>query len=692
MKISFSLKEIRIGRRLNLVLGSAVVIIIVILGTFAVTSEYNSMVSSMDTLSYEEAKNMRHMIETQIEIKQEFVESGIMVANEVFKKDQIIIEEDKLFDIQAVNQISNERVDVTIPEMSYKGETIYHRYDIVDHIGELINGTSTIFQKIPQGFLRISTNVLNKQDQRGVNTFIPNDSEVVKTIMKGQVYHGRAFVVDQWYLTVYEPIIVEGEVKGILYVGLKEKNLGNIKNIFRDKKYLTSGYPFLIDKEGTMIIHPTQEGSNFKDHDFFLKILEYAKNSDEGKFKYEFEDRKKVLYFEYIAAIEAYVAVSYYLSDINDEVYALLSVLVMVLLVSVVAFLLINRWVARSITKPVKKAVDFAEMVAQGDLSVNIDLDQKDEVGQMASALNEMIFKLRNVVSEIIKGSDNIASAGHQVSATSMQISKGANDQAASVEEVSSTMEEMVSNIELNAQNAQNTEEISIKAHKGMEEVYEKTHKSVEATNSIAQKIGVINDIAFQTNILSLNAAVEAARAGEHGRGFSVVAEEVRKLAELSKNSANEIITLSNDTLEVASAAGEKVGEMAPEIEKTTELIQEISASSAEQLKGAEQVNIAIQELNSLTQQNASSSEELAASAQQLSSQADSLKKLVNYFKLTGQKAAEKREPKRTGEPKEVAGPKISRKDKQPAVKKRTKETIDIKLFDKDFENNYESF
>ena len=443
-----------------------------------------------------------------------------------------------------------------------------------------------------------------------------------------------------------------------------------------------------------MIIHPKYENKNFYEDEFFQEILKHSQKSEMGKFSYVFEGKKKVMYYEYVPAIESYIAVSYYLTDINHEIYVLLSVIVVALVFSIVVFLLINRWVAKSITQPIKKAVDFAEQVAQGDLSVNIDLQQKDEVGQMAVALNEMIVKLRTVVSEIIKGSDNIASAGHQVSATSLEISKGATDQAASVEEVSSTMEEMVSNIELNAQNAQNTEGISVLAHQGMKDVFEKTHRSVEATDSIAQKIGVINDIAFQTNILSLNAAVEAARAGEHGRGFSVVAEEVRKLAEISKNAANEIVTLSHESLEVVSSAGDKVGEMAPEIEKTTNLIQEISASSAEQLKGAEQVNLAIQELNTLTQQNASSSEELAASAQQLSAQADSLKELVNYFKLFKEENTTNHKAQKITVKKTVPKKSLKRENKASVnpKNKEGKDKINIKLYANDIDKDYDSF
>ncbi len=699
MKREWSLKNIEIGKRLNLVLGSIVVIIITTLGAFAVYSEYSTLMKSMDDLSLEETKNLKRMIELQIETKQEFVESGIGVANKLFYQRKLALNKNKTSQILAVNQLTHEKIDVEIPEFSFGGDLLYHHYDFVEEVGDLLNGTATIFQKIPQGFLRISTNVMNKEGQRGVNTYIPNESPVIQTILKGETYQGRAFVVDDWYLTVYEPIFIDGEVQGILYVGLKEKDLSKIKGIFASKKYLETGYPFLIGKDGQMLIHPTGEGVNYSNEEFFQKIQENALKSDIGKFYYHFEGKEKALFYEYIPTIESYVAVSFYQSEVHKEVYDIIGVIIIVLLIGVVVFVLFNGYMARSISRPIGKTVEFAKKVADGDLTVNIDIDQKDEIGQMAVALNDMIRKLKGIVSEIITGSSNIASAGHQVSSTSQQISQGATEQAASVEEVSSTMEEMVSNIEMNSQNAKNTEGISSKAHDTMQGVYDSTHKSIEVTSSISNKIKIIEDIAFQTNILSLNAAVEAARAGNQGRGFAVVAEEVRKLAEVSKNAANEILGLSKESFEVVKSAGEKVGEMAPEIEKTTELVQEIATSSEEQLKGAEQVNTVIQELNNLTQQNASASEELAASAEELSSQADHLKELVSYFKMDENEVLEafKRESEESidlddyNESDFGLQKKVHRDDK-PSVNKVKTPNKEIKIFDKDFEKGFESF
>jgi methyl-accepting chemotaxis protein len=692
MNKRFSFKNIKIGKRLNLILGLTVFVMITLLGFFLMEIDYKTMVENRDFVMDEEVGNFKQLIDVQVDTRQMFVQSGIKVAHKLFYQHTIELNEDKQLAVDVTNQETGQKELVHIDELKLNGHDVFHSYDFVDEIGELIGVTATIFQRIPQGFVRTSTNVLNKQGERGVDTYIPNDSPVIQTILAGKTYAGRAFVVDDWYLTVYESIIVDGQIEGILYVGLKEKDMSLIKDIFAFKQYMKTGYPFLISKAGDLLIHPNREGENLKEEAFFKKML--SSDQKKGHISYGFGGEKKLLYFEYISSIESFVAITFLQSEFSDKIYRLFTIILIALLFGLLVFFAVNRSVARSITIPIQKCVDFAEKIAQGDLSGNIDIHQKDETGQMARAMNDMVLKLREVVFEITKGSVHIATAGHQVSSASMQISKGATEQAASVEEVSSTMEEMVSNIELNTQNAVRTESISTRAHEVMHEVFEKTHRSEEATITIAQKINVINDIAAQTNILSLNAAVEAARAGEHGRGFAVVAGEVRKLADMSKKAANEIVTLSKESLQVVTLAGQKVGEMGPEIQKTTELVQEISVSSSEQLKGAEQVNIVIQELNLLTQQNASSSEELSASAQQLSSQADTLKELVTFFKLGSEQVGTQYTDAVQSIKDEFIKPISNTYSKEDSHTKEVdaNKAIGIKFFDKDMEKDYESF
>ncbi|MBI9064753.1 MAG: HAMP domain-containing protein, partial [Marinilabiliaceae bacterium] len=306
--------------------------------------------------------------------------------------------------------------------------------------------------------------------------------------------------------------------------------------------------------------------------------------------------------------------------------------------ISLLVMFVIVFFISKNITRPIIRIVDNMKEIAQGNIITTLTLSgREDEIGVLEVSLNTMVLKLKEVVESIIEGASHISAASQQFSSTSEQISQGANEQAASVEEISSTTEEIAANIEQNTDNAQQTEQISVNAQKGVQEVSEQSARSVDATRIIADKIQVINDIAFQTNILALNAAVEAARAGEHGRGFAVVAAEVRKLAENSRKAADEIVNHAKNTLVLAEGAGAKMLEMLPEIEKTTILVQEIAAASREQSSATNQVNSAIQELSSITQENSSAAEELASSAEELSSQAESLKDLVAFFKISNE-------------------------------------------------------
>jgi len=267
-------------------------------------------------------------------------------------------------------------------------------------------------------------------------------------------------------------------------------------------------------------------------------------------------------------------------------------------------------------------------------LNVKIDINQKDEVGELAMALNNMTDKLKDIVTNIVMGAENIRQASQQLSSTSIQMSQGASQQASSVEEVSATMEEIASNIAQNTDNALQTDSNSAIALKNIEGVSQLSIQSVEAQRKISEKIKVINDIALQTNILALNAAVEAARAGEYGKGFAVVAAEVRKLAEHSKLAADEIVNLAGNSLKLAEETGTQMQEALPYVKKTTGLVQEIAAASQEQTHGVNQINTTMAQLSDITQQTAAASEELASSAEELASQAQELNDLISFFNL----------------------------------------------------------
>jgi len=311
--------------------------------------------------------------------------------------------------------------------------------------------------------------------------------------------------------------------------------------------------------------------------------------------------------------------------------------IIVILIVSLTIFLIISYFISITLNRSIrvirKRLFRFSEGKLYADKNAVASVGN-DEIGEMIKATDELIERLRSVLTDVQAGIELIAGASDETSKTSDQLSQDANKQAASVEEIASTIEQISANINQNHTNAQNTGKISEEANTGIKQVSNQSQKAVEANKTILDKIGIINDIAFQTNILALNAAVEAARAGEHGKGFAVVASEVRKLAEKSKVAAEEIVTLSQQSFNLASDAGKVMQETIPKVDKTTDLVQEIVASSMEQSNGTSQVNNAIQQLNSLTQQNASASQELSANASQLADRAKTLQELITFFKF----------------------------------------------------------
>jgi methyl-accepting chemotaxis protein len=301
--------------------------------------------------------------------------------------------------------------------------------------------------------------------------------------------------------------------------------------------------------------------------------------------------------------------------------------------------------IIQSITMPLKEAVAVSNSLAEGDLKIHIDVKSKDETGQLLSAMKNMVERLKMVVADVKGASDNVASGSQQLSSGAEQMSQGTTEQAASAEEASSSVEEMNATIRQNADNASQTEKIARKSADDAMKSGNAVADTVGAMKDIASKISIIEEIARQTNLLALNAAIEAARAGEHGKGFAVVASEVRKLAERSQAAAGEISHLSTSSVEVAENAGAMLAKLVPDIQKTAELVQEISAASKEQTTGADQINSAIQQLNQVIQQNAGAAEEMSSTAEELSSQAEQLQNTIAFFKVDRMEAGHTAHP-----------------------------------------------
>lgn len=306
-----------------------------------------------------------------------------------------------------------------------------------------------------------------------------------------------------------------------------------------------------------------------------------------------------------------------------------------------------------------RQSATLADTIANGDLTVDhTPLSDKDQLGH---AMVSMVERLRAVVGDASTAADNVAGGSQQLSASSEQVSQGATEQAAAAEEASASMEQMAANIKQNADNAAQTEKIARQSSKDAEASGVAVERAVGAMRTIAEKIGIVQEIARQTDLLALNAAVEAARAGEHGRGFAVVASEVRKLAERSQTAAAEISAVSGDTVQAAAQAGEMLTRLVPDIRRTAELVSEISAACREQDIGASQINQALQQLDQVTQQNASASEQITSTSEELASQAEELQSSIAFFRVedAGTAAAKRPPARKPAKAKKTPAPKV---------------------------------
>lgn len=437
-----------------------------------------------------------------------------------------------------------------------------------------------------------------------------------------------------------------GASKGVMIVVIKISAVNDI--ILAPIKLGEHGYAFAIDDSGTVIAHP----------DKALVLNEKVDNTEYGKemlsrktgeFKYYFaeQDMWKVMAFGEVKRTGWLITVTAPLDELmlpltSERKYSILGTIVTLLCVTIVIM-----FVVRRITRNLGITADSAVKIADGDLDVTLPealLKKQDEIGDIARTFNSMVENLSRTVIAIRSATGQVASGSEELASTSEGLAEGASNQAANVEEVSASMEEMGGSISQNAENASKTQTIAIQAANDAEVGGEAVEETVKAMREIADKISVIEDIARQTNLLALNAAIEAARAGEHGKGFAVVAAEVRKLAEHSGNAAAEISELSASSVEIAEKAGTMLNKIIPDIKHTSELVDEIAATSNEQNESAKLINQAVQQLDQVIQSNASLAEEISSTSEELAGQSDVLRQTVSFFR-TGEDSST---PKRT--------------------------------------------
>ncbi len=422
---------------------------------------------------------------------------------------------------------------------------------------------------------------------------------------------------------------------------------------FEDDK---SGYFFVYRKTVTVALPPQpdlvgEERQNIQDSKgtYLLRELFKAAESGGGFVEYWYQkpgegEQPKLAYSAMIPGTDLWVGTGVYISNveqmratIDGRVRTISRNLVSMIvggitLLLVLVFLPFSIFLYRSITLPLRNAVNVTNSIAGGDLRAYVQDDGKDEVAQLIRSINTMQIKLQQIVSSVKTIAEKLSTGSREISATSQQVSSGSTQQAAATEETSASMEEMASTVQHTSDNAVQTEKIALAAQETAKRGSNAVHETISAMENIQGRTELIEAIARQTNMLALNAAIEAARAGEAGKGFAVVAAEVRKLAERSQEAAAVITKISSESMTVSREAGRVFDEMLPGIERTADLVQEISAASREQSTGIDQVTNALAQLDQTVQHNAAISEELSAMARDFADGAAELESIMQFF------------------------------------------------------------
>jgi methyl-accepting chemotaxis protein len=454
--------------------------------------------------------------------------------------------------------------------------------------------------------------------------------------------------------TIGVPVIVvaeavkgyDGARRGFIAFQFKLDSLSSIASAIRVGH---SGYGFLMDKAGLVIAHPDAEKV------MKLNLLEADKDgfrgldalgrtmvgTESGSGNWSRQDGVPMTtYFTKVPNSPGWsLGLSLPRAEVEEAARSLIYLLLAILAAGIAVAVVISIFLGRSISKPIVLITASAGFLCEGDLGEHLDraeakrsIARGDEIGSLTSSLIALWRRLSEVVGGIKESASQVSEGAQGLSDSAQSLSQGANEQAASIEELSASVEELAATIKQNADNTAQADGLSRRVAKNAETAGSAVEQTVVRMKEIAEKIGIIEEIASQTNLLALNAAIEAARAGEAGKGFAVVASEVRKLAERSATAAGEINELSRSSVEIAAEAGQSLEALVPDIKKTAELIQEIAAASTEQASGADQISKGVTQMDQVVQQNAAVSEELASTAEELASQALLLKDAIGYF------------------------------------------------------------
>lgn len=604
-----------------------------IVGTLRFFVERNTTLNTAADRMQKKVAELSQTINLQINDRQKTVNIAMNLAHTIFYKHGKLKEDyENPVEMQAINQITKNEHTVKVPRWDLGTTPLHDNFQIVDSIKALSVETVTVFQKIDSGYLRISTNVMKLNGERAVGTFIPNDSPVIKTCESGKTYRGRAYVVNDWYITAYEPIYIGGKIKGILYVGVKEKNFNEIEHTFIGNDFESEQIKLIEKNKKSELL--VRDGTR----PVYLEKLKNAvkNNTKTGSFTYSPEDKpKRILFYVFNDKIKAYVGLSINKSEFTDGIANVLRMnYIAALIVASFITLLISLFTNRMIIRPLNYAGKALQQLAEKDITVRIEHKRKDEIGALFENINKIKDNFHQILAYLKAGNIDISERTSKLKNTATELNSRNQKQLRVSETINNSIQNLMETTQSNTINAKNTEKITDKASMEITESAGVFRRSMSSVSDISKKAAVITDIAFQTNLLSLNASIEAAKAGQKGKGFQVVADEVRKLAEASEKASEEINKLSETGKTVSEEATGKIEMIVKNISESARLMRNIVQESESRTDDVSAVNTAVNELKNFVDSNAQSANLLEKTASELSGYVKEINETLADFKL----------------------------------------------------------
>ncbi|MFP4526989.1 MAG: methyl-accepting chemotaxis protein [Candidatus Kapaibacterium sp.] len=392
------INNMKIGNRLNIFVGGVVLICFVGLGLYIYDFVHETIDETYTESINEYLDNYTEMIKLEVESKQEKVNVAMNLASVYFNSLGTI-------NINPDTKIKIGRFEVN--QWTFNGRQIQKSTQSVDRFTDMGIQLSSIFQETPEGYVRIATSVVGEDGERAIGSVIPYDSEIAKTVRRGERYIGRSFVLGEWLIAAYEPIRQNGRIVGIIAVAEPEINYKYFSEVFSEKSYFGSGYPYIVDMNGVLTAHPASVGTSLAEYDFFTEM----KQNKEGKVVYDWKGREKTQYYRYIDAIDSYITVGWYTEDYQAIFNALTMVLVIGTLIALILVIGVLIWIVRNVVKAIKSSVAAAESIAEGDLNIDLEAKSEDETGQLLRAMKSMAGTINRLVDQL-HGTTNAAKNG----------------------------------------------------------------------------------------------------------------------------------------------------------------------------------------------------------------------------------------------------------------------------------------